>query len=130
MYRYLILIAVSVFASLNVNAGSIKDSAQNSLIDRIVSGIAAKCQLSDPTKKELSTYFFSYYLKIKKIRSDPKKEMSCLGDLRTLKNNFSEGLKKKFGECVYKCYKKFTEDCVVPVRKENKLNRITEGTNE
>jgi len=129
MLRYFLSITILFIASKYVYATPLNDTSQNKSIDRIVSGIAAKCQLTDSTKKELSAYFFSYYLKIKKIRNDPKKEMSCFGDLSSLKNDFLDALKKKFGEDVYKYYKKITIGCTYYSRRKMQ-NRITERTSE
>ena len=126
MLRFFLFLIILFSAVVNAKAKHVTDSTQNKIVERMVSAIAAKCKLADSTKKELSKYFYVYYLKIKKIRSDREKEISCFDDLSSLKNDFLEGLKKKFGKDVYEYYKKITEGCTNTIRKKNEPDRITE----
>jgi len=121
-----VMTLVTLFCSIASGAKGeyLKDSTQNNILDRIVSVIAKDCRLADSTKKELSNYFYSYYFKLRK----EQKRGSSVGhpNLSSLKFDFLEGLKTKFGEDVFRCYKKFTGGCGPLARKNNKVNRITE----
>lgn len=130
MFCHITIIAFSFLISPKIKVEYLRDSIKSNTIGRIVSVIAEKCHLSDSVKKELSNYFYSYYLKIKKIRCDRTKVLSCFSDLVSLKSDFLKTLEKRFGINVYRCYKKFTAGCVRPTRNKNMLNRIPERTSE
>jgi hypothetical protein len=79
-------------------------------------------------KKELSSYFHDYYLKLKKLRSSKNDQLELYANLMPIRMTFLKGLKQTFGNDVYRCYQKITTPCCYPDRK--KPNRITEGTTE
>jgi len=110
--------------SLTANSKSLNDSTKSKFIDRIVSAISNKCDLNDSTKNELSSYFYCFYVELRKLRSNPKCEIECFGEIQKREEIFLTGLKKKFGNNVYQYYKLF---CLLPIRKPN---RITKSTSE
>ena len=127
MFRLTIIFAISFLNTSNVRAEYSKDSTQSNIINRIVSAIARKCHLNDSTKKELSNHFYSLYLNLKKLKNEEEDKLIFFSKLYPLKKNFLEGLRKKFGEEVYRSYKKLTSGCTDgQIRQKKLLNRITE----
>jgi hypothetical protein len=130
MIRHCLLSSLIFFTGSSLLAQRLQDPVKNNLVDRIVSGISKSYALNDSIKNELSGYFYTYCLSFKKIRSERKGDGQCFGDpqLDSLRNNFLQGLNKKFGEEVYDYYRKFIRGCVLPDRKkENMLNESQHG---
>jgi hypothetical protein len=102
-------IILSLLLSLITNGKSLNDSTKNTIIDRIVTIISIKCELNDSTKKELSKYFYSYYIELRKARLDAACERTCYNGTSERKKVFIKGLRLKFGNEVYQYYKSFIQ---------------------
>ena len=78
--------------------------------------------MSDSTRQELSKFTYNYLFEIKKIRSINTDDFIYAQKRVELKTAFERDLKEKFGNCVYKKYRKF-----ISGRYPDRVsNRITE----
>ena len=131
MIRPCLLIVVLWFHFFQVEAQPLTDSSRNKIAGNFSLTISRNCPLSDSTNQELSNFVYDYLIKIKEIRSVYTDRLICAEKTALLRTGFERELEDKFGNCVYKNYKKINGGCVLPVRrKENMLNRITGRTRE
>ena len=126
MVRYCLLTILFCLGLCYAKAQSSEESSLNKFTERLVSAISRDCKLNDSTKRKLLKYFYEYLVELKRIRIANEDKLICMQKIAEVRMAFLSGLKEKFGNCIYKNYKKII-DHRYPDRSPN---RITGRTSE
>ena len=108
-----------MFQNMMGEAQSSEDTSFNNFTDKFALSFSKNCALTDSAIQELSTFIYDFLLKIKKIRSTNSDRLINEQKRVELRVSFEKGLKEKFGNCVYKNYKRYIDRYPDKVPKRN-----------
>lgn len=113
-----------------LQAQSSEDSSWKKYSEKIALMLSKNCSLNDSARRVLPDFCYKYLFEIKNIKKTTSDELIWAQKRLELNNVFETGLKEKFGNCVYKNYKKIVGTHRYPNRLPNRPNRSSDRITE